>query len=193
MLFGISLLDIALGVKGIAMQSSVQTLPYWVQFALFIIAAISAIFAAIGLLLNLRQSRRTNAQARAALVADCLKGFTADEGIQRAFYSIEYYEFRYGISFHKSELERDVDKLLRHFANIALAWRSGLLTTGDIKPMQYYLLSVTRNPEIKKYLEFIEEHSMQLNLGEHPYEVLIELCKALTNDTQAGSQPDAAR
>lgn len=173
------------------MQSSVQGLPYWVQFALFIIAAISATFAAIGLLLNVRQSRRTNAQARAALVADCLRGFATDEGIQRAFYSIQRYEFQY--NRNKSELGRDVDKLLRHFANLALAWRAGLLTIEDIKPMQYYLLSVTRNPEIQKYLEFIEEHSMQLNLGEHPYEVLVDLSKALTNDAQPGSQPDAAQ
>jgi hypothetical protein len=66
------------------MQTSLQTLPLWAQLALLIVPAASAIFAAIGLLLTFYQSRRTNEQARAALVAECLKGFAEDQDIQRA-------------------------------------------------------------------------------------------------------------
>lgn len=65
------------------MLSSIQTLPLWAQLALLITPTASAVFAGIGLLLTYYQSRKTNAQARAALVAASLKGFTEDKGIQR--------------------------------------------------------------------------------------------------------------
>jgi hypothetical protein len=161
-------------------QSAIQALPHWAQLALLIVPALSAAFAAMALLLNFYQSRRTNAQARAALVAGCLKGFAEDKDIQRAFYSIEYSEFRYNDTFHKSEQEREVDKLLRHFANIALAWQAGLLSTIDVRPISYYVLRVVRDPEIKKYLEFIAQWSKEQNLGEHPYAVLGELSERLS-------------
>jgi hypothetical protein len=76
-----------------AQQSTVttlQALPVWEQIALLAVPAASAVFAAIGLLLNFYQSRRTNAQARAALVAEWLKRFAEDEDIQRAYYAIVY-------------------------------------------------------------------------------------------------------
>jgi hypothetical protein len=132
-----------------AQQSTFQTLatlPSWAQIVLLIVPAASACFAAVGLLLNFYQSRRTNAQARAALVAECLKSFSGDEAIQRAFYSIEYSEFRYAADFHGSDSERDIDKLLRHFSNIALAWKAGLLGTHDLRPIQYYVLRIVWNP-----------------------------------------------
>jgi hypothetical protein len=129
-------LALTLGVKKIAMLNLQQILPLWAQITLAVVPALAAIFAGVGLMLNVRQSRRTDAQARAALVASCLKGFAEDEEIQRAFYTIEYSEFEYGPEFHNSTIEREIDKLLRHFANIALAWQARLLTTNDIRPIQ---------------------------------------------------------
>lgn len=161
------------------MQPTIQALPHWAQLALLIVPAASAIFAAVGLLLTFYQSRRTTAQARAALVAACLKGFAEDEEIQRAFYAIEYSEFKYDDGFHKSEREREVDKLLRHFANIALAWQAGLLSTRDVRPVQYYVLRVIRDPDIQSYLKFIAGWSKQQALGEHPYAVLSQLSERL--------------
>jgi hypothetical protein len=113
------------------------------------------------------------------LVAECLKGFAEDEEIQRAFYAIEYSTFRYDSTFPKSEREREVDKLLRHFANIALAWQTKLLSTRDVHPIQYYLLRIMRDPEVRKYLAFIAEWSNAADLGEHPYAVLSKLNERL--------------
>ena len=161
------------------MQPTIQTLPYWAQLALLIVPAVSAIFAALGLLLTFSQSRRTNAQARATLVADCLKGFAGDEEIQRAFYAIEYSNFKYDGGFHNSDQEREIDKLLRHFANVALAWQANLLSTSDVRPIQYYVLRVMRDTDIQKYLNFIAEWSKRANLGEHPYAVLSKLSERL--------------
>ena len=161
------------------MQSTIESLPHWAQLALVIVPALSAMFAALALLLTFYQSRRTNAQARAALVASCLQGFAEDQEIQQAFYAIEYSEFIYDTAFHKSDCERHVDKLLRHFANLALAWQAGLLTTADVRPVQYYVLRVIRSPEIQKYLSFIQQWSETQVLGEHPYAVLARLGERL--------------
>lgn len=162
------------------MQTTFQQLPQWAQLVLSVIPAASATFAALALLLNYYQSRRTNAQARAALVAGCLKGFTDDDDIQNAFYAIEYGTFTYGPSFHKSRQEREIDKLLRHFANLALSWKGGLLSTEDVRPIRYYVVRVVQDAEIRKYLQLIASWSKTAGLGQHPYSVLVELSDELS-------------
>ena len=67
------------------------------QITLAVVPAVSTIFAALGLLLNVQQSKRTNAKARAALLSNCLKDFADDKEMQQAFYAIEYSEFIYGV------------------------------------------------------------------------------------------------
>lgn len=44
-------------------------------------------------------------------MAECLKTFAEEEDIQRAFYPIEYSQFKYNKEFHGSEMERAMDKL----------------------------------------------------------------------------------
>jgi len=163
------------------MQTTFQQLPQWAQLVLSVIPAVSATFAALALLLNFYQSRRTNAQARAALVAGCLKGFTDDDDIQKAFYAIEYGTFTYSPNFHNARQEREIDKLLRHFANLALSWKSGLLSTEDVRPIRYYVLRVMKNTEIEKYMRFMERWSETAGLGQHPYSVLVQLSNELSN------------
>ena len=89
-----------------------------------------------------------------------------DTDIQAAYYAIQYSDFRYDSAFHRSEHERQVDKLLRHFANLALSWQAGLLTTEDVRPIQYYVLRVMRDAEVQKYLAFIERWSAEVNISE---------------------------
>lgn len=161
------------------MPQLIQALPQWAQIALLVVPALSAIFAALALLLNFFQSRRTNAQARAALVAGCLEGFTEDDAILNAFYAIEYGTFTYDPDFHTSESERDIDKLLLHFANLALSWKGGLLSTKDILPARYYVVRVMRNPEVGKYMKFMGSWSKIAGLGQHPYAALVQLSDAL--------------
>jgi hypothetical protein len=103
--------------------------------------------------------------------------------IQNTFYAIEYSVFKYDDSFHKSKFERKIDNLLKDFAHIALAWQASLLSTTDIKPIQYKVLKVMRDPEIRKYLEFIADWSQQNNIGEHPYAALTNLSERLAKSS----------
>lgn len=161
------------------MPTVIEALPFSTQLGLALIPTLGALFAGVGLLLNVQQSRRTHKQTRAALVSASLKGFIEDEEIQRAFYLIEYSEFRYDGNFHKSVQEREIDKLLRHFSNLALAWEAELLTTKDVRPVQYYILRVLQNEEVTKYLKFIARWSKSQGIGEHPYDALTKMGLAL--------------
>jgi hypothetical protein len=161
------------------MQTSLQTLPLWAQLVLLIVPAASAIFAAVGLLLHflpVAPDQCANSSSPSSLNAskDSQKTKTFS-----AFYAIEYSKFKYDEEFHGSKYEREIDKLLRHFSNIALAWQAGLLSTRDVRPIQYYVLRVVRNAEIQKYLKFIANWSKQQKLGEHPYAVLSQLSERL--------------
>jgi len=130
------------------MQPSLPILPAWLQITLALVPTVSAVFAAAGLLLNVLQSRRSNKQARATLVAKFLSDFADDEDMQKIFYDIEYSKFRYDDDFHESESERRLDKLLVHFSNLALAWKSGLLKDDDINPVQYYARRLLRDADV---------------------------------------------
>jgi hypothetical protein len=171
------------------MPSTIQALPHWVQLVLLVVPAVSAVLAAGALFLNFYQSRRTNTESRATLVSECLTRFASDEAIQRAFYSVEYGDFLYDDAFHNSEREREIDKLLRHFANLALSWKAGLMSTRDLRPIEYYVLRVMRNTEILKYIKFIDEWSREAGIRQHPYAVLSELSDALSQSPQQRTIP----
>jgi hypothetical protein len=162
------------------MQSITPSIPLWAQLLLAFVPALGATFAGIGLWLSVAQSLRTNAQARAAVVAKCLERFTDDEDMQAIFYEIEYSRFVYEkASFHDSAQEKQLDKLLMHFATAALAWRAGLLKAEDLEPLQYLVRRILRNQGVVGYLAVVNEWSSQANLGEHPYIALSEMGKVL--------------
>ena len=129
----------------------------------------------------LETARRKIAEVDAAMVAGQSDVAKAEAQIQQA--KSDYKQALDELEV-KSELQRrnpgivpqrDIDKLLRHFSNIALAWQAGLLSTHDVRPIQYYVLRVTRNDEVRRYLRFVTDRSKQQHLGEHPYVVLDQL------------------
>ena len=157
------------------MQPSLTLLPVWLQVTLALVPTISALFAGVGLILNAVQARRTDKQARASLVADFLSDFASDKDMQSIFYAIEYSKFQYGDDFHESEEERKLDRLLVHFANLALAWKAKLLQDRDLLPVQYFVRRLLGNEGVKSYLRFLDNWSEYEKLGEHPYQALKEM------------------
>jgi hypothetical protein len=166
------------------MNSATANLPLWIQIALAIVPALGLFFTAAGLFLNVAQSRKTNAQPRASMVASSLKGFADDKDMQAAFYLLEYEKFKFDeASFSESETERVVDKLLRHFSNLALAWQAGLLKRPDVMPIKYYLIRIMGNEGIEAYLRYLENWATSQQVNEHPYLVLERLYRVLKNDS----------
>lgn len=161
------------------MQPSPSFLPLSLQLTFALIPTISAVFAAIGLILNVMQSRRTNRQARATVVSKFLSDFANDEDMQGIFYAIEYSKFYYDDDFHDSENERKLDKTLIHFTNLALAWKFGLLEDRDIFPVQYFVRRLLRDEGVTAYLRFIDNLLDHTELGEHPYQALKDMGRVL--------------
>lgn len=67
-----------------------------------------------------------------------------------------------------------MDKLLRHFSNLAVMWENKLIGMKDILPAQYFILRITQNSEVIRYLSFIEEWSARVGVT-HPYSSLKKL------------------
>jgi hypothetical protein len=143
---------------------------------------VSALAASGGLLASVYQTRRSNAESRARLVADFLSEFSSNSGMRDAFYAIEYSRFTFDASFHGSDFEPKLDHLLLHLSNLALAWQVGLLSVDDLRPAQYHVLRVMQNPEIRRYLDFLDPWSKAVGAAQHPYSVLDELATHLRPD-----------
>lgn len=165
------------------MQQTVTLFPYWMQILVALVPTLAAIFAGIGLFLNTKQSRRSNAQARAAIVNNCLGKFTEDRDMQEIYSSIEYSQFAYDPSaFHNSPQEAQLDKLLMLFSTVALSWRTGLLNRHDLQPLQYFVRRIARDHDVIRYIEFVIEFSSRAGLGHHPYVSFLEMAGEIEHD-----------
>ncbi len=164
------------------MYELLKTFPYSIQVSIVLIPVVSLLIGVIAFVINVRQTILNNKLVRAKMVSDSLHTFMDDATIQSAFYKIEYDEFKYGHQFHGSNEEKEIDKLLRHFSNLAMMWKVGLLELNDIYPIQYFILRTTRNKNVQQYLNFIDDWSNRVGTGGHPYADLNELSKKLELD-----------
>jgi hypothetical protein len=167
------------------MYELLKTLPYWLQVSLLLIPVLSFLIAACAFAINVRQTILNNRLGRAKIVSDSLHTFMDDDMMHKAFYKIEYSQFEYDGGFHTSDEEREIDKLLRHFSNLALMWEDGLLSLKDIHPVQYFILRTVNDPEIGKYLSFIDSWAGTAGTGGHPYSSLNNLTKSLNGKVNA--------
>ena len=136
-----------------------------------------AVAAALGAVVAAHQLRRNARLASVNFVSEALNVFRADSDMQLMFYSIEYSRFAYiPRKFHESIQERQLDKLLGHFSTVALAWKGKVINPADLVIVRYYVLRITTNPEVRKYMDkFLRDWAEAANVGKHPYTVLREL------------------
>lgn len=167
------------------MAELVKDFPEWFKVLIVLIPVISVLVASFAFILNLRQSLLNNKVARSKIISDTLHSFMDDETIQKAFYKIEYNEFRYTSNFHGSDEEKEIDKLLRHYSNLALMWKNGLLILKDIYPVQYYIMRIYQNQEIIKYFDFMKKWTKTARISSHPFLALDELGKEISKKNNA--------
>ena len=103
--------------------------------------------------------------------AQALKEFSADKDMQDVFYDIEHREFEYPGGNKGSPEERRADRLLRHFAAVALAWENGLVKSGDLVLIRYYVVKIMRAPNAMQYVDKVCRSRAKGDI-EHPYAVL---------------------
>ena len=149
-----------------------------------------AFAAALGAVVAARQLRRNVRLASVKFVSEALNVFRADLDMQAMFYSIEYNKFKYvPAEFHQSIVERWLDKLLAHFSTVALAWKGNVINPADLVIIRYYVLRITDNKEVEKYVKgFLERWTKKAKVGKHPYTVLLELSDFLKKNPLDGDK-----
>lgn len=117
---------------------------------------IGVFLALIGLFFTYQQIKIANDLKRAEYVIKLNDDYRSDKDMIEIYYKIEYSEFKYNQNtFHSSEDEKKLDKLLEYFSHIGKLYFRKILKESDLDFITYRLLIVYQNPEVKKYLDFL--------------------------------------
>lgn len=117
----------------------------------FIAAVISLIFAA-------REVRRNTLAQRAGFLLTLTERYFADNEIRKFYYQIDYHHFIFDLkSFVGSDEERWLDTLLYTFDVIGSLVRMNGVTINEVKIFAFQASRVLNNPEVKKYLAWLDE------------------------------------
>ena len=126
--------------------------------------------AAFGLFLNLSQMKVNAKQKVAEYINELFNQYYADGDITDIYYKIEYGKFHYDAeSFHQSDEERKLDKLLKLYNNIGKLYSLSNLTTQDLDYVVYGYLVVYQDKSVKEYLTFLDEWYVLRGLSVRPF------------------------
>src|SRR5262245_1523345 len=120
----------------------------WINAALLLAALI-----AIGV--TYWQVRAGAATQRAAFLKDLYSTFASDADMCDAYYQIEYGQFSYGPDFHRSPLERKVDRLLAFADLVCELHAQNVISEREMEFFRYRFLRLVRDSGIQQYLEFL--------------------------------------
>ena len=154
-----------------------------ISFAeIFIIVSLVVIGSFLGV--GIGQRRRANRHTSMNFIITLLNGFIHNELVMNIFYRIENNDFHYtGENFHGTEEERILYKLLTMFNNFAKIYLTGVLPKNDIKAVESEFLTIYRNGEVKKYLEFIDNWELVKNTNIHPFSAFLKLSNIIEKQT----------
>lgn len=122
----------------------------------FIFTIISLVFAGV-------QLRRNTSVQRAQFLLDITERYFRDSEIRKFFYDLDYRNFT--LDFQKfigSDEERWLDSLLYTFDVIGQMVKTGVVTREEVDVIGFQASRVLRNPEVQKYLEWLDgEHKRE--------------------------------
>ena len=144
-----------------------------------ILTIFSVLVAAIGLFLTFLQMRRADRQKRAEFVINMCNQYLSDSDMMSIHYEIEYDTFEYTENFHQSPKEKQLDKLLLFFDNIAKLWQMRGITLKDVQIVAYHYLMVYQNKGVKEYLKFLDKWFKRRGVKFAQYAAFRELGKKL--------------
>lgn len=129
----------------------------------------AVLVAAGGLVFSAWQTRRSNKQGQFQQVLDLHGRFLSDAQLVETYYLFEYSKFVYGKEFHGSKLERQVDRLLQTFENMAMCYEEGLVTARELDVVAYHYLVLYQDEELQKYLTWLDGWYKQRGIKEIPF------------------------
>jgi hypothetical protein len=103
-----------------------------------------------------KQAKQAAIQKRSEYIIDLYDTFVNDKDMVDIYYKLEYSDFEYDTSFHASDTEKKLDRLLGHFSNVGRLYYLGILTREDIKFLEYEFLVIYQNKNISSYFAFLD-------------------------------------
>ena len=135
-----------------------------------LIQALALIVASVGLFLNLVQMKAANKQKRAEHIVNLHNQFSLDKDVLDIYYKIEYGRFDYAPEkFHGSDEEKQLDKLLDVFDNIAKLYLLDNFTLKDLDYVAYNYLVVFQDASVTEYLKFLDNWYAERGMKVKPY------------------------
>lgn len=110
----------------------------------------------IGVCVAIWQIKENAKTQRAIFLKDLYMQFRTDIEVSKAFYLIEYGNFKYEQDkFHNSEEEKAIDRLLTLIDIICEMYDQGFISDREFKYFKYQITRVMDDHEIQKYLSFL--------------------------------------
>lgn len=135
---------------------------------------------AFGVLAAFWQIRSAARAQRANFLKDLYLQLRTDTDVARAFYLIEYDEFIYDESFHGSEIEPKVDRLLTLIDLVCEMRAQHIISKREMGFFEYQFRRVASNYSIQEYLNFLNNFYARNGLRQKPFLAFQNYAKALS-------------
>jgi len=132
------------------------------SLANLIVSILMLIVTGLGFVLAIIELKNKTKDDKSDKLIELINEFKNDEGIVRAYYKIEYGDNWYtGNNFHKTEQEKDFDKLFTWANYICYLKESKELNNNQFDCVKYYIDRIINNDSFKQYIDFLErvEHN----------------------------------
>lgn len=140
------------------------------------------LIASTGLFFNFFQMRRAYKQRSAEYIITLYNHFVSDEDMMSIYYKIEYGNFEFNENFQGSKEEKQLDKVLGHFENLARLYELKNITYEDLKVAAYEFVVVYQDKSVRAYLQFLDDWCNSRGIKDRPYRVFEKVGRMLERE-----------
>jgi len=142
-----------------------------------IVNGLLLVVATIGIFLTLYQIKQSNKTQRATFFKELYSTMYSDSDVTRGYYLIDHGKFKYSDSFHRSEEEKPIDRLLTFIDLICYLRKQDLITESEIRYFEYELTRVYQDKEIQRYLEVVQRSHQDFGCETRPFSSFVWYCQ----------------
>ena len=124
---------------------------------------------ALGVLAAFWQIRAGARAQRATFLKDLYMQLRTDSEVAYAFYLIEYSEFKYDATFHGSDVEPKIDRLLTLIDLVCEMRAQCVITKREMNFFVYQFNRVAQDQNIQNYLRFLNGFYSQNGINRKPF------------------------
>lgn len=137
----------------------------------------------VGVFAAFRQIYISNKQKRADLILQLCNQFYQDNDMQDMYYRIEYSEFQYAVeTFHGSEDEKKLDKLLGLFSNIGQLYQMGIIKDKDLEFIKYEFQIIYEYEGVQSYFQTLDGWFATRQISHLKFQPFRDVGQIITNN-----------